>query len=455
MKATRPSGFAAFSVIWLGQILSTLGTRMTNFALSIWIWEATGRASDLALLTFVAFAATTVTSPLAGSLVDRMNRRFVIVLSDAGMAAATVAMLLLFLTDSMQTWHLYVINAVTGAFLAFQYPAYGSLITVMMQKAHYARANAMLSLVRSVPAIFAPALAAVLLSAISIEAVLLIDALSYVVAVGTVFMVVVPSLKPQAADADDADADGRGGKVWRDTVIGFGYIFRRPGLLGLQGILFAVGLFAAMGWILLTPMVLARTGNDEAQIGLIQSIGAIGGVAGGLLLGMVRTPANKMRWLLLAIGAFSLLGRVLLGIGGNFVIWSIAWFCAWLCIPAIDGYGQAIFQEKVDPKVQGRVFGARQVLDNFALPVALGIAGPLADNYLEPGMRPDGSLAPIFGDLVGTGPGSGMALVFVVTGLLGLLVGIAGFLARPVRDVETLIPDHDAQPEPVLADRSA
>lgn len=439
MPDKRPTGFAAFTVIWLGQLVSTLGTRMTNFALSIFIWQQTGRASDLALMTFAAFLATVVFSPIAGSLIDRWNRRLTIVLSDIGSAAATCAILVLFLTGAAQVWQLYVVNLVTGAFLAFQAPAYASTISVMMAKGHYPRANAMLSLAQSVPAIFAPSLAAVLLTVVNIRLVLAIDVASYLLAIATVFLVAIP--------ARPAVEPGERESVWRDSLFGFRYILARPGLLGLQGILFAINLFAAMGWILLTPMVLSRTGNSSAEVGVVLSLGAVGGVVGGLLIGFLPATSRKMARMLWGIVVFSVLGRVLLGVGHSLVVWAIAWSVAWLCIPFIDGYGQAIWQEKVAPAVQGRVFAARNLMDNLALPLALGIAAPLADFVLEPAMRRQhGSLAGLFGGIVGTGPGAGMALVCVFTGLLGVLVAVAGFTIPSVRHVETQLADHDAVP---------
>lgn len=442
MAGKRPSGLLAFTVIWLGQLLSTLGTRMTNFALSIWIWQETNRASDLALMMFVAFSATVLCSPLAGTLIDRWDRRLTVVLSDAGSAVATLLLLGLFLTGSAEFWHLLVVNALTGAFLAFQFPAYSSTISLMMEKEHYPRANAMLSLVRSVPAIFAPALAAGLLTLTSIEVILLLDAVSFMLAIGTVFLVTIPQVPPREQEKTS---------VWKDSLFGLSYIVRRPGLFGLQGILFAISLFAAMGWILLTPIIMARTGNSEEQVGLVQSLGAVGGVLGGLALGALKPTRQKMIRLLWAIVVFSLFGRILLGLGDSLVIWAAAWTCAWLCIPFIDGYGQAIWQEKVEPAVQGRVFAARQLIENLSMPIALGAAGPLADFYFEPQMKPGGSLEPIFGGLVGTGPGAGMAVIFVLTGLLGILVAAAGFSVRSIREVELLIPDHDAPvSEPAL-----
>jgi hypothetical protein len=154
-----------------------------------------------------------------------------------------------------------------------------------------------------------------------------------------------------------------------------------------------------------------------------------------------------MTWLLVAILGFNLLGRVLLGFGDSVLVWSVAWFFAWLCIPFIDGYSQAIFQQKVEQAVQGRVFAARQMLDNLSMPIAVGVAAPLADYWLGPALNKGGSLAGTFGGLIRTGPGAGMALIFVATGVIGAAVGIAGLCSRTVRDVEALIPDPEPETE--------
>jgi MFS transporter, DHA3 family, macrolide efflux protein len=292
-----------------------------------------------------------------------------------------------------------------------------------------------MSLVRSLPVVFAPAVAGALLSVTSISTVILVDLLSYVVAIGTVFLVALPPL-PRAEERKPIS-------LWKDSLVGLEYIARHRGLAGMQAMLFVVGLLSAMGYLVLTPLVLSRTadGHGEAALGLVQSVGAVGGVLGALVLGALRPPANKMARVLLGILVFSVLGRILLGVGDALVFWTAAWFCSWLCVPFIEGYSMAIWQEKVPPAVQGRVFAASQLVQQLALPIGFVITGPLADRYLEPEMMPGGSLEPVFGHLVGTGPGAGMALVFLVSGVLGILTALAGFVVRAVRDLERLIPD--------------
>ncbi|MEV0728183.1 MFS transporter [Polymorphospora sp. NPDC050346] len=427
----RPTGMAAFSTLWTGQVLSGMGTRMTQFALSIWVWQQTGSATALAVMTFLAYGATVAASPFAGALIDRWRRRVSLAASDAASLVVTVGVLLLFWSGSVEVWHLFLANAVTGAFLAFQGPAYTSTITALVPKQGFPRANAMMALSRSVPGVFAPVVAAALMALVDIETVLLIDVVSYGFALVAVMLVTLPA--PAAA------GDGKKRRsIWRDAGYGFGFIRRHPGLLALQGAGLSIGVLAAMGWIVLTPLIMISSGDDEVQVGIVNSVGAIGGILGGIVVTAIKPPARKIPVMFAAIIGFAVFGRILLGLGDSLVMWSIGWFCAWLCIPLIEAYSQSIWQERVSQEVQGRVFAARQAISQLALPVAMVITGPLVDDVFEPSMMPDGALAGIFGSLVGTGPGAGMSLIMLLSGVIGVLVGLSGFVFRRLRALDDI-----------------
>lgn len=432
----RPEGFAAFGVIWLGQIVSAVGTRMTAFALGLWLWQQTGSVLQLSMLAFCSFGATILVSPVAGALVDRWNRRLTINLSDLGAVVATGGLLLAFLTSAAHTWELYVVSALTGTFLAFQFPAYASTITQMVQRGHYPRANAMMSMVRTIPGVAAPALAATLLTLVDIKAILLIDTLSYLVAIGTVFLVALPP--SPAKEAGTAPAG-----MWQDSLFGFRYIARRPPLVATLGLSFVVGLVAAVTYAVMLPLVLAMTGDSAAKAGIVQSVGAAGGVLGGLLVAALGGRRDPMRYVLLSVICLGVFGRTLFGLGDNVLVWSFSLLVGWGVIPVIDGYIQSIWQETVEPEVQGRVFAAQQFVENLSLPVALIGSGLLADHVFEPAMRPGGALAGAFGGLVGTGPGSGMALMCVFGGGILLLIGLAGFALPLVRHPEAGVSGHE------------
>lgn len=438
----RPTGMVGFTVVWAGQVVSLLGSGMTWFALTIWAWELTGQATALALVAFFHFGPTILLSPVAGALVDRWDRKLVMMLSDLAAGLMSVVVLLLYATGNLQIWHLYVTGAFAGAFEAFQFPAYSAAVTTMLPKEQYARANGMLSLAESASGVFAPLAGGILLSIIGVAGILAIDVVTFVVAIGALLLVAIPQPK-----ATESGREGRG-SLWKESLYGFRYILDRPSLLGLQLIFLASNLTASFSFTVLAPMILAQTSNDEVMLGTVQSVLGVGGVVGGLLLSVWGGPKRRIHGVLLGMTFASLLGELVLGLGNSLLVWGLGAFFSSFFIPIINGSNQAIWQAKVAPDVQGRVFATRRLIAQVSGPLAILLAGPMADFVFEPAMTAGGSLSGLFGRLVGTGPGAGMSLMFVTTGILGILVGLGGYAVPAVRDVERILPDHDAVPEP-------
>ncbi len=434
----RPAGMPAFTIIWFGQMVSFLGTGMTRFALTIWAWQITGQATALALVAFFSFGPTVLMSPIAGALVDRWNRKFVMMLSDLSAGLSTVAILLLYATGNLQIWHLYVAGAFAGVFESFQWPAYSAAITTMLPKEQYGRANGMMSLLESVSAIGAPILAGILIGLIGIGGVMTIDILTFVFAVGTLALAHIPQPAGTAAGQE-----GRG-SLRTESVYGFRYILQRPSLLGLQLILLSINLLFPFFYTILNPMILARTGDNAEVLGTVLSISGIGGVLGGLVMSAWGGPKRRVHGVLGGIVLTSLLGQVLMGLGRALPVWAVAGFFSGFFIPIANGSSQAIWQAKVAPGVQGRVFAVRRLIAQITGPLGILIAGPLADMLFEPAMQPGGALVGVFGGLVGSGAGSGMALMMMLAGSLGAAVSLSGYLIPTIGDAETILPDHDA-----------
>lgn len=435
--SAQPSGMRGFVIVWLGQVVSMLGTGMTNFALSFWIFQQTGEATALTWAIFFFMAPSVLFSPIAGAIVDRSNRKTIMIVSDLLAGIATIFLLSLLATDSLQIWHIYVANLLAGAANAFQFPAYSAAVTMMLPKEQYGRAAGMLSLAGSASGILAPAFAGALLAPVGLVGIMSIDVATFLFAIFALFIVHIPQ--------PELTAEGRTGQgsLLQESAYGFRYIFEKPSLLGLQMVFFFINFLAMFGFAVMVPMILARTGNDEIALASVQSLGAIGGVVGGLLLSTWGGPKRKVNGVLLGMIATSILGQALMGVGQSVFIWATAAFMGQFIIPILNGSNQAIWQAKVAPDVQGRVFAVRRLIAQITAPVATALAGPLADNVFEPAMQPDGALVPLFGWLVGTGAGAGMSVMFVVTGLIGVAVGLGGYLFPAIRNAEELLVDHE------------
>jgi MFS family permease len=343
---------------------------------------------------------------------------------------------LLYATGNLQIWHLYVAGAFTGAFEAFQFPAFSAAITTMVPKEQYGRANGLLSLAESISLIAAPVFAGVLLALIGIDGILIIDVVTCLFAIIVLLFITVPTPK-RTTEMDASESH-----FWQEITYGFRYIWARPSLLGLQMTFLAGNFLGGIGFILVNPMVLARTGNDEIALATVQSAFGIGGVVGGLLLSAWGGPKRRVHGVLLGF-TWSSLFQIWLGMGQNVWVWTIASFFMMLSLPVINGSNQSIWQAKVPPDVQGRVFGARRVFAQISGPLGMAIAGPLADFVFEPSMREGGALAGALGWLFGVGPGAGMGVIVTLMGLITVAVGIIGYTVPAIYNAEAILPDHD------------
>jgi predicted MFS family arabinose efflux permease len=373
---------------------------------------------------------------VAGALVDRWNHRRVMMVADTAAGLSTLALLLLYRSDQLQLWHLYAAAAVMGGFGAFQQLAYSASVTLLLPKSQYARASGMISLGQYASQIGAPVLAGILIGIIGLTGILLIDVVTFLAAVGALLIVRIP--QPEVSRSDRQET------LRTDSVFGFRFIAARPGLLGLTLIAFAFSLAEAMAYPLIVPMILARTGDDELALGTVQAVLGVGGVIGGVLISVWGGPKRRIHAILIGLLLTGVLGDAFMGLGRSLPVWLASAFFLEVFIPTIIGANQSIWQSKVPPDMQGRVFAARSLMSSVAEPVSMVLAGLLTDHWLEPAMVSGGSLAPLFGGLVGTGAGAGMALLMVFCGVGSGLVGLAGYAFGAVRDVENALPDHDA-----------
>ncbi|HOV50920.1 MAG TPA: hypothetical protein PLZ61_06230, partial [Candidatus Cryosericum sp.] len=228
---------------------------------------------------------------------------------------------------------------------------------------------------------------------------------------------------------------------------GFRYIWQHRPLFNLQMVFFAFNLVASLCMVITPALILARTGNNAAALATTQSAAAVGGLVGGAVVTAWGGPRRKVHGVLMGMIGSSLLGTVVLGLGRVLPVWVVASFLAAGCDTLLNASNQAIWQAKVSPALQGRVFSVRRLIAQVSAPLAMLASGPLADRVFGPAMMPGGSLASVFGWLTGTGAGAGMVLMFVGVGLASAAVGLAGYLIPSVRDVERITPDYDTSPE--------
>ena len=433
----RPTGMTGLVVVLAGQAVSILASNMTGFALSIWVFQKTSSATALGGMTSAFTIPYLLLIPLAGVFVDRYSRKLMMMVSDLTAALGTLAIFILFASDHLQIWHFYIINGFIGLGSAFQWPAYSAAITTMVPKEQYGRANGMVSVVQAGPAIIAPLMAGSLMPSIGLTGILLIDLVTFLLAIGALLLVQVP------APARTVEGQQGQGSLWKEATFGFKYIFQRPSLLGIVIILFLANLFLGFPNSVQIPLVLMRTGNSSLILGAVQTAGAISWTVGSVIMSAWGGFKNRIHGVLIGWSLYCVFGNILYGLGRGLNIWVPANLIAGVFSSLGIASSTALLQAKTAPDVQGRVFSARRLLtwapDMFT-PI---LGGMLADRVMEPGMQSGGWMTILFGWMVGKEAGSGMAVMMVIFGSLTILTLLAGYLYLPVRDMEKILPDHD------------
>jgi MFS transporter, DHA3 family, macrolide efflux protein len=420
-------GPRTFMVIWLGQLVSIIGSGLTAFALDVWVYQRTGSVTQFALLGLFLGLPYIFLSPITGALVDRWDRRWAMIVSDTGSGLCTLVLALLSFTNQLDVWQVYVIGLAISTFGTLQWPAFSALTTVLVPQQHLGRANGLIEFGWAASRSAAPLLAGALLLAVPLHALIVVDAATFLFAVSTLLLVRIPW--PAAAEHSE-EAQG---SFARDVAFGWRYITARPGLLGLlfwfAAINFCVGGFRA----LVTPLVLSFASAQE--LGVVVSVGTSGLLAGSVAMSLWGGPKRRIHGVL-GFGLVFGVSIMLSGIYAAAMFVAAASFCYFLTHPIINGSDQAIWQTRVAPELQGRVFGTRRAIEWATGPLAFLVLGPLADGVFTPLLMPGGLLAASVGQVLGVGPGRGIALLLLLMGALPILASLIGYLYRPLRRVE-------------------
>jgi MFS family permease len=424
-------------IVLSGQAISILASSMTGFALSIWVFQKTSSATSLGIMQTAFVLPYLLVIPLAGVMVDRYNRKLMMMVSDLTAGLGSVAILILLATDNLQVWHFYLINILIGLGNAFQWPAYSAAITTMVPKEQYGRANGMMSFVQGGPNVVAPLLAGALMPMIGLQGILLIDIATFALAIGMLMLVHVPQ------PARTVEGEAGKGSLLKEAAFGFQYIFKRPSLLGFVVMLFFANLFLGFPNSVQIPLVLSRTGNDSLVLGAVQTAGSLSWTLGSLLMSAWGGPKRRIHGVLLGWTFYCAIGNIIFGLGRGLGVWIPTVLIAGIGANIGVATAQSILQVKVAPDVQGRVFSARRLLTWFPDIFTPVLGGLLADYVMEPAMQNGSWAAKLFGWMAGTEPGSGMAVMMVIFGVLTILALMSGYVFPQIRNMEGILPDHD------------
>jgi DHA3 family macrolide efflux protein-like MFS transporter len=399
---------APFFTIWTGQALSLVGSRLVQFALVWWLTKRTGSATVLAMATLVAVLPGVILGPFAGALVDRWNRRRVMLVADGFVALVSAWLAYLFWSGSMSVWHVYVAMLAREAGGAFHWPAMQASTSLMVPRKHLARVAGLNQTLQGALNIVAPPLGAILMSLLPLHGIMGID-------VGTALFAIVPLLFIPIPQPDKAPAEAVGGlvrTVWADFGAGLRYVRGWPGLMAVMFVAMIINFVINPAFSLMPLLVTNHFGGEALELGWLESAWGIGMVLGGLLLsvwgGFRRRVYTSLSGLVV-----SGLGVMLVGLtpADRFPLALAALFVAGFMNPLVNGPLLAILQVTVAPEMQGRVFTLVGSLASAMMPLSLAVAGPLADAV---GVRP----------------------WFVVGGAIFSLIGLGSFFVPVIVNIE-------------------
>ncbi|MGB3440036.1 MAG: MFS transporter [Actinophytocola sp.] len=423
-----------FGIIWAGQLVSVIGSALSAFVIGVWVYLDTGSVTQFVLIQFCAAVPGILVSPIAGVITDRWDRKRIMLAADLGAGLATAILLMLVASDALTVWPIYLTTALSSACNSFHMVAYTALVPSLVPKKHLGRVNGLMQITQGVQ-IAAPLVAGALLGLVGLRGVLIIDLVSMVVAVTTLAVTQLPADAIRPVPSDKAPSGFNAG---------LRYLRGKPGLVNLVVVFCAFNFLFAIAGGLVQPLILSF--SSPATLGVLMAAGGSGLFAGSLVMAAWGGPKRRID------GVY--LGLVL---GGIFLVlhslypspWliAIAAPCFLFTLPLMNTTCMTLIQTKVDPAVLGRVLGAVRMLVTAATPIAFLLIGPLSDGVFEPLMADDGALAGSFGAVIGTGDGRGIALIFLVVGVLMFAVAAYAWTRPRLRNIDVEIPDAIGEPE--------
>jgi DHA3 family macrolide efflux protein-like MFS transporter len=432
MKAQRSvdQGMKVFFLIWFGQLISIVGSGLTSFALGVWVYLVSGSVTQYAIISTVAILPTLIITPFAGALVDRHDRRAIMILSDAASALNTAIIALLAYTEHLALWNIYIVVSLASVCSGFRGIAFNATLPLLVPRKNLGRATGLAQLAGASSRVISPMLAGFLMLAIKLQGILLLDLITFAASILTLVLARIP----RPIDADEASKPKK--NLLSEAAFGWEYIKKRRALRGMFIYFALCNIVIGIATVLFTPLVLSFA--STAVLGTLLSIGGIGMIIGSMMLSIWGGPEKKVNGLLvpmIIVGA----SMILVGVRPSASLIAVGAFAYFFAVPILTGSWQVIIQRKVEPSLQGRVFAIALLMSWSSLPFAYLVAAPLVDRVFDPLLS--GPLAATVGGLIGVGPGRGIGLLLIVLGILTIAATIGGYLYTPLRLIDTELPD--------------
>ena len=402
-----------FYIFLLGQFISQFGSKLTSYGLVLWAYKQSGSVLSASLLSVCYLIPEVFLNFIAGSISDKWNKKKIMLISDGVAAISSVSVLVLLQQGVLQLGYLYIINIILGVMDAFQSPASSVAETLLVSKANYMKTSGLRSFCNSFVGIFSPLVATALYALLGLSILVCIDLITFVFAFITLWKFVsIPNI---------VNYEHHQESIWQNCKLGIQYLLKHKGILNLIGFMAFVNFIAAIYNTNLSPMILSRTGDKDLQLGIVTSTIGIAGLLGSILVTKMNPVQRKIRFCIHIMMFSFLICNSMLGIGRNFYVWTLAVLLGNLLVPFLMANTEYIMRTEVPITMQGRVFSARNTLQYACIPIGNLLGGILADDVFEPYMHSNAPGQDYCSIFVGTGDGSGIALLYIILGIVGFL----------------------------------
>lgn len=397
-----------FLILWSTQSLSQLGSSLTGYALTLWLYEKTGSALSTAALTICSYAPYVLMSIFAGALTDRFDKKKLMLLCDSFAAVCTVVTLVLYRAGTLVVWHLYLLNVLSGLMNTVQQPASSVAMTLIIPPEDYQKTSGLRSLSRSLISIMNPLIATALYSFAGLELVIAVDLGSFFIAfLALLLLVRIPRQTNQSSESVLKLAKG-----------GLVFLKRNPMILTLILFMSGINLIASAVDATLPGYVLPNPRGGTQVLGYVTSCSGVAMIFGSLLVSVLPKPKNRVRVVYLTM-LFSMgTANFLFAFSRSPWVWYAGQIVGWILVPVMDANLDVVMRTAIPVELQGRVYACRNTFQFFTIPIGLFLGGFLVDQVCEPIMAAHGA-SPVLAALFGSGKGSGAAMVMGILGVAG------------------------------------
>jgi DHA3 family macrolide efflux protein-like MFS transporter len=421
-----------FYMMWFGQLVSHIGSGLTTFAMGVWVYQQTGSAAKFTTIALLSGLPGLVLMPIAGALVDRWDKRWTMLLSEAICGVASLSMLLMTVSGRLTIAHIYICVVVFSIVGTFGSLAYYPAITLTVPKRMMGRISGMTHASQATSQIAGPLLGGLMIAFMGLQTIFLADVLTFIFAIATLLIIHIPKVEKTQEEENASPS------IFREALYGWTYIRERPSLLSIILFFTTTNFFLTMALVLFSPMILSF--HSAPVLGTLNSISGVGMLVGSLVMSAWGGPKDRVRGIL----GFSMMisgSLILIGLTPSVLIIAVALFALYFAIPLANSCSQALWQVKTPPEVQGRVFSLRRMISGAMSPISFAVAGRIADRWFEPALASGGVLSDSVGRVFGVGPGHGMAFIFVLCGATALILQTAAFKFPTLRRAESILPD--------------